>query len=316
MIDRDTYDEKMLLKGGDASNATMSSIDVDNSTPVARQIDNSAAEAILTPEEREQRHREALSVMNSPEMQAYYKLRRRHECNPFNAHFYDKEIITEEKIRDRVKRAAEFFELPVPIMIGKCESLAKITFTNATELGSEIQYSVKKLHDIGINNLDAFDAMLTHELSHQFLEGKRFNFCRNRKWSVELACDFIVGIRCSVDKIASGKYKYAVSVMKASPTHPAGSFRLEAVKKGFEFAEWLFRKKRKPTAHSALLGITRFLSVYSKALNEAYHKFLTAPETVTTKPKDIMDYPNSNLLKQAILKTRLKNKKGGKDETI
>lgn len=303
MIDSNTYNEMMRISRGDVSKAAYSSADVDNS-PVKRQTDNSQAESEISPEERERRYKEAIAYMSSPEAHAFYKLLRRHESNPFNAFFYDKEPLTEEDIKIRVTRASEFFDLPIPNLVSQCETLAKITFSDSSELGSEIQYDVKKLYEIGINNLDAFDAMLTHELSHQFLATQKFNFCQNKQWCIELACDFIVGVRCSANMIASGKYKYAVSTMKTSATHPDGSFRLKAVKCGFDFAEWLFRKMQKPTAESAMVGLTRFLISNSKALNESYYTFLTTPPTLPQKPRDIMDLPDSNLLKQAVLKYR------------
>lgn len=307
MIDSNTYNEMMRIGRGDVTKASYSATDVDNS-PVKRQTDNSEAEAELSPEEKERRHKAAIAYVSSPEAHAFYKLLRRHECNVFNALFYDKETITEEEIKIRVKCASEFFDLPIPTMIDRCESLTKITYSEASELGSEIQYDIRKLYEIGINNLDAFDAMLTHELSHQFVSEQEFNFCQNKQWCVELACDFIVGVRCSANMIASGKYKYAVSTMKASPSHPDGTFRLDAVKKGFDFAEWLFRKRRRPTANEAMIGVTRFLCANSYALNESYYKFLTTHPALSI-PRDLMDYHDSNLIKQVVLKHRAKQEK-------
>lgn len=313
MIDSNTYNEMMRTGRGDVSKAAYSSVDVDNS-PIKRQTDNSEAEAEISPEERERRHNEAIAYVSSPEAHAFYKLLRRHESNPFNALFYDKEPLTEDEIRIRVKQASEFFDLQIPTLVNQCETLAKITFSDSSKLGSEIQYDVKKLYEIGINNVDAFDAMLTHELSHQFVANKKFNFCKNKHWCVELACDFIVGVRCSANMIASGKYKYAVSTRKSSASHPDGSYRLNAVKCGFDFSEWLFRKNLKPTAETAMVGLTHFLISNSKALNESYYTFLTTPPP-PQKPRDIMDLPDSNLLKQTVLKYRAEQEKNNKDGT-
>lgn len=306
MIDSNTYNEFMRIGGGKIEKAPYTTTDVDNSS-TKRQTDNAAAEAELSSEDRKKRHDAAIAYMNSPEAKAFYKLLRRHECNPFNAHFYDKEPIKEVQIKERVERASKFFNLPIPTMIDKCEGLAKITFTAYSELGSEIHYDVDKLQEVGINNLDAFDAMLTHELSHQFLAEKNFNFCQNSDWCKELACDFIVGVRCSSEMIASGKYKYAVSIMKASDTHPSGEFRLKAVKSGFDFAEWLVRRKIRPTVQTAMAGITQFLCSNSKSLNDSFIRYLTTPQE-PSKPIDVMDLPDSNLLKQYVLKHRTDKK--------
>lgn len=306
MIDSNTYNEFMRIGSGKIENASYTTEDMDNS-PVKRQVDNATAEAELSPEERKKRYEEGIAYMNSPEAKAFYKLLRRHECNPFNALFYDKEPINEEQIKQRVERASKFFNLPIPIMVDQCEGLAKITFTTYSELGSEIHYDVDKLQEVGINNLDAFDAMLTHELSHQFLADKTFNFCQNADWCKELACDFIVGVRCSSQMIASGKYKYAVSIMKASDTHPSGEYRLKAVKKGFDFAEWLMRRKILPTVQSAMPGITQFLCSNSKSLNNSFIMYLTTPQRPATSV-DVMDLPDTNLIKQYVLKHRIDKK--------
>lgn len=123
-------------------------------------------------------------------------------------------------------------------------------------------------------------------------------------WCYELACDFIVGVRCSSGMIASGKYKFAVSQMKTSTTHPDGKFRLKAVKEGFDFAEILIRKDIRVNAQSTLIGINRFLCANSKELNESFYQFLQSPEPQPQKERDIMDYPNNNLIKQYVLKFR------------
>ena len=303
MIDSNTYNEIMRMTGHPVKDAPYTKEDVENG-PEKRQVDNSEAEAELSTEERERRYKEGIAYITSPEAKEFYRILRRHECNVFNALFKDKETITEEVVKIRVRRAADFFNLPMPILIDDCEVLAKISYTDYTELGSEIRYDISKLKEIGINNEDAFEAMLTHELSHQFLSKISFNFCRNRMWCYELACDFIVGVRCSSGMIASGKYKYAVSQMKTSTTHPDGKFRLKAVKEGFDFAELLLRKGIKVNAQSALIGINRFLCANSKELNESFYLFLQTPESQPQKEKDIMDYPDNNLIKQYVLKFR------------
>ncbi len=303
MTDSNAYNEMMRIGCRDVREASYTTTDVPNS-PESRQVDNIAAKAEMTEEERKADYERAIAYMNSQEAQAFYKLLRRHEANVFNALFKDKEPITEEDIDKRVKRAALFFDLPIPTILKSSDCLAKISFTDHTELGSEIRYDIKKLEEIGINNVDAFDALLTHELSHQYLATYRFNFCRNRSWSVELACDYIVGVRCSANMIASGKYKYAVSQMEASESHPDGEFRLKAVKTGFDFAEWLMRRGKRPSAETALIGINKFLCEQSAQLNESFFRFLTTPPPPPHKERDIMDLPDNNLIKQYVLKWR------------
>lgn len=243
-------------------------------TPEQRQIENAYYESETSEEERTRRYNQTLAYMNSPEAQMFYRYHRRHQNNVFNAHFYDKEKITEDDINRRVRKASQFFELPVPEMISRCETLAKITFTELIELGSEICYDVEKLKEVGINNLDAFEAMLTHELSHQVVAFRKYHFLKNDNWSKELACDFIVGARCRTCALATGKYKYAVSVTEASLTHPGGSFRVKAVKSGFEFADRLIISRRPVTMEYLTLGINLFFCKNSSAINRSLDEYL------------------------------------------
>jgi len=100
--------------------------------------------------------------------ESFAKFTRRNVSNIFNAHFYDKEMITEDAINDRVSKTANFFNLPAPMLLKASECLAQISFSEITELGSEIRYNLVRLEELGVNNLDAFDAILTHEIGHQF----------------------------------------------------------------------------------------------------------------------------------------------------
>lgn len=125
-------------------NASFPTEDVDN-----RHTDNAVAEAELSPEERKKRHENAIAYMNSPEAQAFYKLLRQHEVNPFNALFYDKEDYSEDLLRERIAEISEFFSLPFPKLIDNSEYLASITYTEFTELGSEIRFNVDRLQQCG-----------------------------------------------------------------------------------------------------------------------------------------------------------------------
>lgn len=231
----------------------------------------------------------------------FYARLRRHQASPFNAHFYDKEPLTEEIIARRVRGASQFFNLPVPELAGGSDTLASITYTSASGPGSGIHYNMERLRAIGINNGDAFDAVITHELSHQFLSGNRFNFCRNSSWCTELACDFIVGARCRADLIASGKYKYAVSVMKVSASHPGGELRQKAVEAGFDFAGWLLARNIRVSFKYIISGITKFLCLHSRELNEAWSDFIENPPQ-PEREINIMELPDNNLIKIALLK--------------
>lgn len=241
------------------------------------------------------------SYIGSSESKSFYKCLRRHEDNIFNALFYDKEDYSVDILKERISEISDFFDLPFPTLIDKSDSLASITFTEFSELGSEIRFNVEILKQCGINNIDAFDTVMCHELTHQYLSDKELNFCINKEWSVELGCDYFVGVRCALSLRASGKYKYAVSRMRASFSHPNGYFRVKAVVAGYDFVNWMISKGIKPDAESSLLGLNYFLCSNSKNLNNAYLS-LEEPLHEEIAQIDISSLQETNLIKQALKK--------------
>ena len=82
------------------------------------------------------------------------KYLRRHECNVFDALFYDKEDVTEEDVQSIVIKVAEFFNMPQPDMQSKCDTFAEVMMGDVAEK-CEISYNMEMLRKIGINNRDA-----------------------------------------------------------------------------------------------------------------------------------------------------------------
>lgn len=238
------------------------------------------------------------SIAESSE--SFMKFARRNTPGIFNALFYDKEPITEEDVDKRVKWVAEFFNLPVPALLNSSDCLAQISFSDISDLGSEIRYDLQRLQELGINNLDAFDAILSHEITHQFLADAQFNFCVNQSWAAELACDYIVGYRFGLRDLSSGKYRYVVSQFKESESHPAGIFRINAVVAGYELGCNVRQNNRNHGADYALLGFNLFLCNNSKSLNESYNLFLNTPAPPLTQDNntELANLPDSNLIKK------------------
>lgn len=272
---------------------------IDSCNPEKRHIDNVFAEVELCDSIQQEVNLD--SCIGSIKSHDFYKYLRRHEVNPFNALFYDKEDYSEDLLRERIAEISEFFSLPFPKLIDNSEYLASITFTEFTELGSEIRFNVDRLQQCGINNIDAFDAVMCHEVSHQYLADKGLNFCINNNWSIELGCDFFVGVRCASKLRATGKYKYVVSRMSPSETHPGGRFRVMAVMAGFEFVNWMISKGMKISAEGSLLGLNYFMCTISKQLHMDYLS-LDEHKTKGTNEIDISSLAETNLIKQAIQK--------------
>lgn len=234
---------------------------------------------------------------------SYVKFTRRNVSSIFNALFYDKEVITEEDINERTSKAASFFNLPVPMLFKTSECLTQISFSEIKELGSEIRYNLSRLEELGINNLDAFDAILTHEIGHQFLSDLTFNFCVNQNWAIELACDYFVGYRFGIEDLSTGKYKYVVGQLTESESHPCGIFRINAVMCGYELGCNVRKEMKDFGADYALMGVNQFLCKNSKSLNDSYSMFLNNPISKDNYTNQIMlsNLPDSNIIKRFVL---------------
>lgn len=236
------------------------------------------------------------------------KFLRRDEDNIFNALFFDKEDVTEEDVACFVKEAAEFFDLPLPVVHDSCETMAKVISHNMADY--EVFYNWKSLGQSGINNKDAFNLVMTHELCHHVFRSTRFFYCRNEQWNQELVCDFMVGVRAEAYGIATGKYKYVVGSTKACITHPPGYFRKAMVEFGRKAARKVIDQGKKIKVFTLVDDFNEVMEVNCNQLNSDWQFFVRHsddPKPVH-KPKAIEDLPDTNLIKQAVLKYRQQEK--------
>ncbi len=249
-------------------------------------------------------------------MAEWAQFQRRHEANVFNALFYDKESISGEDIVDIVRGIAKFFDLPMPLIYNKCETFAKVlTGPNATEC--ELYYNIQMLAEAGINNKDAFTMCFVHELSHQLLHGFNFDLFINERWVHELAADLMTGVYANRHLIATGKYKYVLSRLAASETHPNGGLRAEIVDYGR-----LYFEKRKDSrtvlASDVLALLPAFVFLHYDILKldlEKVEEELENPPASLPESQEVRieDLPDSNLIKQMVMRIRAQRGKGNED---
>ena len=245
----------------------------------------------------------------------WVKFVRRHKAGIIDALFLDKDYdIKEEDIRGTIKQVADFFELPVPVIKERAETIAEVvTSENAAEC--ELYYNWRKMEKSGINNREALKLAFLHELSHQYLYKTRFLLFENELWIQELAADLLVG-GFSVLKgdVATGKYKYVVSTQKASLTHPDGKLREEIVAYGREYVEQLLRQKRYNGIKDILTGLPAFVYSHYQELQDSWEAItledmMKDEEKPVERPIDYESLPDTNLLKQYWLKHKDDKKK-------
>lgn len=234
--------------------------------------------------------------------QQWMKYMRRHEANVFNAIFYDKEEVTEDDIQRIIADVAAFFELPVPEINGKCESFAEVLLGDKAE-ECELSYNLEMLRNAGINNKDAFTLCFVHEMTHQLLHRYRFLLFCSERWMQELAADLTAGLYAEQHHLATGKFKYALSSQKYSITHPNGKLRERIVECGRHYLEQKMVNGTK-MINMVLQIMPSFVFTHKKELKKDWYQLLDELETPPQEPARcrIEDLPDSNLIKQAVLK--------------
>lgn len=248
-------------------------------------------------------------------MNKWMKFRRRHEANVFNALFYDKEEVKDEDIVSFVTNVTKFFHLPQPDIISKCKTFAEILLEdNANH--SELSYNMEMLKKVGINNKDAFTLCFVHEMTHQLLFRHRFRLFCSERWIQELAADLSAGLYAERHHLATGKFKYALSIQKCSITHPDGRLREKIVEAGRHYLEQCYVDGETMIA-LVIRIIPEFVFTHRDALYNDWYQLmdeLEAPTPAPSSPCNIEDLPDSNLLKQAVMKYR--KQKEQDDESI
>ena len=240
------------------------------------------------------------------DMQRWFAYQRRHKANVFDVFFKDMENISDENIVPIIKEAARYFQLPVPVILNTCETIAKImTSENGAEC--EIYYDWELMKKVGINNTDTLRLSIIHELSHQVLYETHFLLFENELWIQELAADMMVGAFSAIgDDVATGKYKYVLRQLPASLTHPDGKLRADIVEYGREYITRLRRQGEVDDIKEVLKGLPAFVYAHYQELQESWSKVqLDDGEEDIPKETTPMDYealPDTNLLKQYYLK--------------
>lgn len=249
----------------------------------------------------------------------WVKFVRRHKAGIIDALFLDKDYdIKEEDIKGTIKQVVDFFELPLPVVRERAETMAEVmTSENAAEC--ELYYNWREMEKSGINNREALKLAFLHELSHQYLYKTRFLLFENELLIQELAADLLVGgLSVLNGDVATGKYKYVVSTQKASLTHPDGKLREEIVVYGRAYAEQLLRQKRYNGIEDILTGLPAFVYSHYQELQESWDNisledaFEEHKKTAEHTPIDFESLPDTNLLKQYWLK--YKNDKSKEDD--
>lgn len=205
-------------------------------------------------------------------MAIWHAFIRRHDANIFDVFFHDKENLTDEDVKSIIGRVSAFLQLPIPVVRDKCETIAKVmTSENAAEC--ELYYDWQLMEKAGVNNKDTLTLVIVHEMSHQLLYPIRFLLFDNEMWIQELAADMLVGGFSVLDgDVTTGKYKYILSELSASLTHPDGKLRAKMVVYGRDYTMNLIKTVKQYGVNELLKGLPTFVYGHYSELQESWGK--------------------------------------------
>lgn len=205
-------------------------------------------------------------------MEVWQAFVRRHNATYFDAFLYDREELADEDFRFLLQQVSVFFQLPMPIIKDKCETIAKVmTSENTSEC--ELYYNWQLMKKAGVNNKDSFTLVIAHEMSHQWLHPYRFELFDNELWVQELAADMLVGgFSVLSGDVATGKYKFALSELPPSLTHPDGKLRAKIVDNGRAYVCHLLFARRYHEVKDVLDRLPAFVFSHYSELQESWNK--------------------------------------------
>ena len=161
-------------------------------------------------------------IFNSPIFRAFNKRPAMDEFLALSGRF-GRFGLSDEDIRDAIKSACDFFNIPQPRMIQDLTNQAggQTMFVN-WDRGSYYDDDSK----------EAFSLVMTHECAHRVLQRTQFYGPNNGAWEQELCCDYFMGVRAGLWNMDVSKVTMGLIATSGSQTHPEGTLRALFIRYG------------------------------------------------------------------------------------
>jgi hypothetical protein len=195
----------------------------------------------------------------------------RDDANIFDVMFRDVcDTISEDGLTSIVVEVSKALGVPVPHLNENAEALAYIKSETVDDHEMlELYYNWEMLKKAGINNQNAFELVVTHELAHRYFKDQILGLCANESWSQELACDYMTGVIACEQNLATGKYKWVVGSMYCSKSHPPGEIRKKVVTYAVEYYKDMLSRNEDITLQNCLDGFTVFMMMNGGEIQRA-----------------------------------------------
>lgn len=145
--------------------------------------------------------------------------------------------LSESDIRDAIKSACDFFNIPMPRMIQDLTNLENgetmfMNWDRGSYYDDVLCFNMQQLIDLNVDSKDAFSLVMTHECAHRVLQATQFPGVNNGVWENELAADFLMGVRAGLWNMDESKVALGLMMTNGSPSHPEGLLRALFIRHG------------------------------------------------------------------------------------
>ena len=182
--------------------------------------------------------------------------------------------LSESEIRDAIKSACDFFNIPMPRMIQDLTNARNgqtmfVNWDKGSYYDDVLCFNMQQLIDMKVDSKDAFSLVMTHECAHRVLQATPFPGINGGVWENELAADFLMGVRAGLWNMDATKITVGLLMTDGSPTHPEGALRALFIRHG-KYVSQAMRKQGIPLTIQNL--INEFMSFRNQNLAKI-HRF-------------------------------------------
>lgn len=145
--------------------------------------------------------------------------------------------LSDEDIRDAIKSACDFFNIPMPRMIQDLTNAQNgqtmfVNWDRGSYYDDVLCFNMQQLIDMNVDSKEAFSLVMTHECAHRVLQATPFPGINDGVWENELAADFFMGVRAGLWNMDESKIAVGLLLTNGSPSHPEGTLRALFISRG------------------------------------------------------------------------------------
>lgn len=150
---------------------------------------------------------------------------------------YKKFGLTHDEIRDAIKSACDFFNIPMPVLIKDLTNHPNgqtcfMNWNRSSYADDIICFNMDQLIEMKVDSKDAFSLVMTHECGHRVLQNTTFPGINNGQWESELCPDFFMGCRAGLWNMDISKVSLGLLLTNGSQSHPEGALRALFIRHG------------------------------------------------------------------------------------